>query len=251
MAGEHLVTVTIPHVSGLPEDSVVNTFPIDMMPGYDVPTFVADVVTALPRFYNTPNASSQFIARFMGNGLSRAANACAVKLYDVSANLEGRSIADGGIPSGSPIGQGTFTLGNSLNVGSALPEEVAVVLTTRTGNYASQPVERPDGSDTGLAVDRPRQRHSGRIFLGPLIAEAVQLGATNKARPDTAMRTAILDAAERLYDELSADGHKWSVWSRADAVFRDVEVVQVDDAFDTQRRRGVAPSSRTTRTLNP
>lgn len=251
MAGEHLATVTIPHVSGLPEDAVVNTFPIDMMPANPIPDFVTDVVTALGRFYNTPNASSQFIARFLGNGLSRASQACVVRLYDVSANLEGRRLVDGGVPAGSPIGQGTFTLGNSLNVGSAMPEEVALVLTTRTDNYASQPVERADGSDTGLQVDRPRQRHSGRVFLGPLLPEAVSLGANSKARPDTAFRTAILDAAERLQDELIAEGHRWSVWSRADAVFRDVSIVQVDDAFDTQRRRGVAPTSRTSRTIVP
>lgn len=239
---EYLVQVTLPHVSGFAEDNVVNTFAIDAFPGWDPATELLDISSPITGFYNHVHASGQSVARFLGTGLSRAALACRIKYYDIAAYLDGS-------PHGSPVAEDGFTLANGL-AASTLPEEVAVALTLRADTWQSQLVETADGSDEGIARDRPRQRHTGKVYVGPLVAEANQL-TNNKSRVDSAFRTCLLDSIERVQDQLRVNGHNLCVWSRADEDLTTVTHAQVDDAFDTQRRRGGDSTSRTTRVLVP
>lgn len=237
-----LVTISIAATSGLAEDTVVNQFPF--ITDGSVGSAAPDLFDALNSFYNDVDGAANNIAQFLSphlGGTSPAA--CTARLYDITGHEDGS-------PHGSPVSQTTFGLAAREDPSTALPEEVALVLTTRAVNWAAQPIEAPDGSDAGSAIDRPRQRYTGRIFLGPFNDSALS-EVDGKSRPILALRTTILNKAEALHDEIAAAGHFWCVWSRSDEALRSITDVQVDDSWDTQRRRGVSPTARTTRTVNP
>lgn len=150
--------------------------------------------------------------------------------YDLAAELE-----TPGAGTGSPVSGGVADMPIKMSSPSpSMPSEVAVVLSFH-------------GDLTGALVEvgntRPRARRHGRVFLGPLNKNAVEEGLLSVVRPAVAFRTAVIDAAEVLAESA---GPVWSVWSRTDGVIREVRGGWVDDAFDTQRRRGVAPTLRGT-----
>lgn len=235
---EALATVTIAADSGLAEDAVVNQFAI--ITDGSVAGAAPDIDAALNDFYNDTQASGASIAQYLSNGLGGTSPAaCTVRVYDISGHLDGS-------PHGSPLAETTFGLAARTASTVSLPDEVALVLTLRGSNWASQPIERADGLDPGSAIDRPRQRYSGRLFLGPFNSSA-NVEVSGHGRPSSTLRTTVLDAGEQLNDALQVAGHNWAVWSRVDEVLRTMNSIQVDDAWDTQRRRGVAPTARTTR----
>lgn len=88
----------------------------------------------------------------------------------------------------------------------------------------------------------PRQR--GRIFIGP-----IDQAFNSAGRPSTVLVDAMLDLA----DDLSGVGdalYDWQVVSRTAQTRERVQHVWVDNAWDTQRRRGLPPTSRATRDVS-
>lgn len=240
-----LATVTMEHTSGIAKDRVVNTF---AMKGNVLDTVAAQggrIAACLTSFYNDVQSSGSTLASYLSHGISRAAGGATVRVY----NLDGH---EDGTPHGSPIYQSNFTMAAVAGATSPQPEEVACVLTLRANQWAEQPIERPDGVDLDGDIDRPRQRYSGRVFIGPL-NNGTNTPVANISRPNTTFKTTLLDAGEGLYDDLAAAGTiiNWCVWSRQDHVLRPITDVQVDDAFDTQRRRGATPTLRTNRVVFP
>lgn len=119
----------------------------------------------------------------------------------------------------SPTGSGAF------------PTEVAMCLSYR-----------------GVLVSgEPKGRRRGRVYLGPLSANAAYNESTG-CRPSANLVSALSDAVQALSDGLDGSGVLHSVWSRTDDELYNVVQYWVDNAFDTQRRRGLAP---TTKTLLP
>jgi hypothetical protein len=236
-----LATVTLEPTNGIAKDRIVNTFAMSTPEGA-LSGFVDGISNCLQSFYNDVQASGSTVASFLSAGLSRAVLATITRVYDITGHLDGS-------PHGSPVGLKAWQLGAVVGSTGALPEEVAVVLTTRGAAWAAAPVEAADAGDPGAAVDRPRQRRSGRVFIGPLHHGAVAAVA-NIARPSAGLQSTLLDAAEGLRDDLDALGIDWAVWSRVDAALNSITDVQVDDAFDTQRRRGAAPVGRQTRNVS-
>ncbi len=110
--------------------------------------------------------------------------------------------------------------------GNPGPQEVALCL-----SYAT--VDNPDAST-------PRRR--GRIYVGPLGTNA--MGAK---RPDSVIRDYILDFGERLAQVGFASQTTWHMYSKTDNVYTKIESIWCDDAYDTQRRRGLAPTLREVR----
>lgn len=122
-----------------------------------------------------------------------------------------------------------------------LVEEAAVCL-----SFAAEP-------GSGL---HPRRRR-GRIFLGPLRSSVTEV-VSGRLRVKAATRTQIAAAATELANGISISGGseqlKWAIYSRRtdelgatlDDSFHDVVSGWIDDAFDTQRSRGPAPTGRTT-----
>lgn len=118
-----------------------------------------------------------------------------------------------------------FTLNGS---GTPLPSEVAVCSSFRAFV----------GSGTNAA------RRRGRVYLGPLNNTTVASGG-GYARPTPAFRSDIADAMIDLTAGLDAIGFPLCVWSRADDTLFEVEAGWINDEFDTQRRRGPEPTTRT------
>lgn len=250
-----LLTATFPHLSGLPEDEVSQSFAIrsqaDVASGA---TALAALKPCFDQWLNTPNAGGHALGQYLSTGLSRVANAIQLKLY----LLDGKELAT--VPAGAPAGTKPRPPSHGSPIATdlesmtasasavGLPEEVAAVLTLRARDYELMAIEVPDDGDEDSVPQRPRQRFSGRVFLGPL-ADVTMTTTSGKSRLAGVFQTAVLDAADRFHDALDTAGYNWCVWSRMDGLFRPIDTVQIDDAFDTQRRRGVKPTARQTRTV--
>lgn len=109
-----------------------------------------------------------------------------------------------------------------LNSGTG-PGEVALCL-----SYASV-----DDWETST----PRRR--GRLFIGPLVA-----GLVGTARPGAPLIADLLELGEAFAAVGGADA-AWHLWSPTDGVSAPIESISVDNAWDTQRRRGLEPTART------
>jgi len=135
----------------------------------------------------------------------------------------------GGPQPNYPFYEDTFSLAAAPS-GTGLPTEVAVCL-----------------SFQGLRIPgTPQARRRGRVYLGALKATV-----NSNQRPASANITDILDAAEGLYDDLAVipSAGTWAVWSPTDGSAVPLIEAWVDDSFDTQRSRGQARTTRTTRDL--
>jgi hypothetical protein len=88
----------------------------------------------------------------------------------------------------------------------------------------------------------PRTR--GRLYLGPLDRSVISSG-TGDVRFGTTYRQAVNAAMSALRSADSA-GLAWGVWSETGGLLSyPIDGGWTDDAFDTQRRRGVKAAART------
>lgn len=134
-----------------------------------------------------------------------------------------------GTPPNYPTFERSFNLATNP-AGTALPAEVALCLSFQA--------ERVPGQF--------QARKRGRIYLGPL-----EIGMNADGRPTQGEFAGILNAAEALYDGIAGitDAGEWSVWSPTDGVAYPLVEAWIDNAFDTQRSRGIDPSLRVTRSF--
>lgn len=224
--------VILAHKSGLPRDVCVNNFYF-LTATTPATTAELDAIRdALIDFYNTVDAgSSRSIANNIGDTIDRGANKCQMKHYDVTGHL------DGSIAGSFQLLHG-WTLGAKTAGYTSYPDEVAVCMSFHS-TYASDPEFGPGGT-------RPRARDRGRVYLGPWTSGgSVADGTTNRLSISAGTRGMIAAAATRLI-AAGATGPDWAVWSRKNATMDPVTGGWVDDAFDTQRRRGEDPVGRTT-----
>lgn len=144
--------------------------------------------------------------------LAQAIHGMTVKIYTPGPNLAG------------PVFQKAYTtpVGGSGNG----PFEVAICL-----SYAT--VDNPLAST---------KRRRGRIFVGPLAS-----GVVGTERPGSTIQNPILDFGEALASIGTAGNTTWLMYSPSDDVYVKIESIWVDDAWDTQRRRGLKPTSRLSR----
>jgi hypothetical protein len=196
--------VSLAMVSGIAEDSPVNTFHFSGTNSIDTRD---DIYTSLADFYDTMRLELADTV---------AQNGHRVKMYLMS-DPEPRA----------PIRDQTFNL-TSAPSGGPQASEVCLCL-----------------SFQGIRISgEPQAQRRGRIYFGPLDTTVV----TSAGRPSSAFITKLAGAGEALRDAMLAgpgDG-VWSVYSPTSESLTAVDNGWVDDAFDIQRRRGLAPSSRTT-----
>ncbi len=204
--------IMFPYDSGLPEDVAINTFHFVTT---DATVATASVIAArLLAFYNTPSdpATGNRIAARMSPVINEAA--IHVKVYNMGDLPPRQPIIDVLTP---------MTLGGP----NALPSEVAIVLSYRASLIS------------GAAPARRR----GRIFIGPLEVSA-GFQQSSDVRPTLSLRVAIAGAASVLVGQSDAVA-TWVVHSVVAASNATVVAGYVDDAFDTQRRRGTGATQRT------
>lgn len=180
----------------------------------------------LPQFFNKVYPTwATALNGYMSPTLSRATGGCLLQLYDVSGHL------DGSASNHPPYGQYTWTLGGGG--GTSLPSELSTCLSVHA-DFTGIP-EHAIG-------ERPRGRHRGRIFIGPMAQSALTQDSTSHRGTVAAQvrETLAAAAADLLTLEPS-----WSVWSRKDSLMRAIVGGFIDDAWDIQRRRGEEPNTRT------
>lgn len=220
--------------SGFTDESYMNTFSFVGEGDADAATLL-DIKNAVAGFYNTtPSGESSPLATYISAHVSRAAGGVRLKVYDLGGLIINP-------PFGSPIDEDSFTLGATSSTES-LPWQCAAVLTLRARNAITSPVE----SGTGT---RPRQRLSGRLYLGPLAAEAAD--GTSSKTVGAAFRTLATKAAETMQDALVDGEYAWGVWSRAEHEIVPIVRVEMDDSIDVLRSRKKDPTVRTAVTFSP
>jgi hypothetical protein len=217
MAHFYRAQVTIPMDTGLAADASTNTWHFDADDDVliDETTRTDHIVTRLRSFYST--VSSACFPTIM-------ATLATVKIYKLT-DPEPRF----------PVAENTIPL-NGVT-GTPLPSEVALCLSYQGAR------------ESGTNVSRRR----GRIYIGPLVSGAAIAG-TGGSRPSSTVISAIATAAATLTATPAGPGRPlWAVFSPTtlstggslDDAFEDVESGWVDDAWDIQRRRCLAATSRT------
>lgn len=207
--------------SGLPEDDMVNNYHFkatDTPPDWSsfadwIADWVEDLVTWTPPAGNpmTHFLSAKVIS---GNVL--------IKIYDLTA------------PSPRyPIRERSFFFTPSGS-GEPLPTETALVVSFQG--------ERTAGT--------PQARRRNRVYLGGL-----RDNANVDSRPSSSCRNTVIAIYQHALDEArAAVFYHWVAFSptiysidgSAEDACTDVDNGWVDDAWDTQRRRGLAPTTRGT-----
>lgn len=194
--------------SGLAEDVYVNTF--TFLADDDKVTAADDINSALIDFYENPGTVGA-IDKWYHPCVN---NSRIIKIYKLS-DLKPREPL---------IRVSTATTTRITSVG--MPEEVAVVL-----------------SFSAAAPHTARRR--GRIYFGPLVHAAVTpMSGTDISSVHAELQQGLTDGAIRLANHVDAG---WLIHSLAGAgSFSAVETGWVDNAFDTQRRRGMTATLRRT-----
>lgn len=240
-----LAVAVMEHVNGIVADRVVNTFAVKTNTTSYTGTQLEAVAAAVQAFYNTTppgtdRIGSNFnnpVAHYLSTELSRTSGANRVNIYDLEGELSGT-------PHGSPIYSDPWTLA-AAGTSTPLPGEAACVLTLEGDGRAAAAVAVAGGGTGPTGVSHPKARRTGRVYIGPCNSLATALAA-QAARPHQVFRDTLLAAALKLDADLGAAAADYDlgVWSRADAGVRAIEAVSIDDAWDTQRRRGVDPTER-------
>jgi hypothetical protein len=216
-----LVEAVFESLTGQPEDRVVNTWVWKTPTSPPTNAELTDIGIFLSSFYNDSDpVTTHPVCGSLSTVLSRAANAAMFKFYNIDAHLDGS-------PHGSPIKLIPWTLGPHRAPGTNLPSEIAVVLSYH-GPLTDVPQEAGN--------TRPAARRRGRVYVGPINSNAAAADVdTSVVYVSQDMRETLAGAAQRL---MVAPTAVWSNWSRADAQIHTVTGGFVDNAFDTQRRRG-------------
>lgn len=209
MANTYKFTTSFQGTSQLPEDRFVNTwhfYNTNTLP----PTDFDNVRDMLRDFWTVASTGSPLV-NYLTN--TQITSTCTVKAYNYDDT-----------PPRAPVYESSFTL-TGLGAGSPLPTEMAVCLSYQAAK------------ESGL----PQGRRRNRIYLGPFNTSANDTGG----RPASALRTAMIRAITDLEAAAQASvSWDWVVYSPTNADQYVVNDAWVDNAWDTQRRRGLQPTSR-------
>lgn len=211
------VQVIIPYTSGVPSDVITNTWHFDSLDGEPIDNTRCGVLfSRLATFY-----TSVYTA---GTGKSMAAyineSQIVMKAYDLSDPKPRTAVRESVVP----ITVGTKSTG-------VIPSEASVVLSYHT-EYES-------------GINKASQR--GRVYLGGLGDACISPSSVSRSSfVSPGMRTAVTGAADTLAGAVLADDWGWVVYSEKLSQSFAVAGGWVDDAIDTQRRRGQAATTRTT-----
>lgn len=204
--------------TGIPADRYMNTF-MAVTEGPPSPALGALLKDDIAGFYGD---LEQYIAN------TAKAPGRTIRMYDIAEAIPRVPFFE-------------YTQPNAIsNVNTtAMPSEVAACLSFE-GTQVS-----------GLSQARRR----GRIYLGPLTTAAATTATTSpfQCRPAQAFIDAVIAAALALRAGMELSGAIWSVYSPLTNPPSTAECVRwwMDNAFDTQRRRGCDPTLTTNSNYTP
>ena len=227
-----LATVVLMPKNGLVEDRVNMDLSFDAADA--TPGTLNGIATSIVSLINTQATQVQPLSKYLSPVVDRAATQ-QIKFFVLTGHLDGS-------PHGSPVQTNSWTLvGAALS--DACPSEVAVAFSfhgdlTGVSETAANPTPPP-------AVIRPAARRRGRFFFGPVNLTILSNDATSLEAIVKAQFISDADIAVTRFMDTRPD---FAVWSRRNATLYRVSPNggwSIDNAFDTQRRRGKAASSRT------
>lgn len=202
--------VVLQAASGIPADNCTNSWNFYTPVALD-PDDIDNIRDIIKDFYTKDWSGSGKVADFFSKELSDTA---LIKYYNM-----------GDPKPRVPIRTDTFTLGRPPS-GNALPSECALVFSFQA--------ERESGQN--------QARRRNRIYLGPLNTGA----ADSNGRPSSSFMALLAVAgSETLQASNASITWQWRVYSPTTGNTHLVDNGWIDNAFDTQRRRGVAPTTRT------
>ena len=218
----------------IPEDAVENTFSFvrdDAVPDGNA---VGAVESALQAFYANLGGDGILGRSLAGTGT------CTVYKIDLTTNS---------LHSPLEVVPISFAPANTIS----LPSEVALVAgmhadLTNIPEHATTPSPLPTperAQDEGapatyMGLARPAQRLRGRVYLGHLASSVATEDANNQVLVAQAKVAVVTGHMFTLQNNVAG----LAVWSRANKNVVRVTGGFVDNAFDTQRRRGVKATSR-------
>lgn len=208
------------HVNGLSKDQYVNTWYFNRIVVGTVD--YTPLASAVKGFYHTAIPSGGLtVAGYLG-GLSDGPNA-RVKIY----NLDDPSSP--GVPR-QPVYEEQYNpTSHGASTGN-MPEECAVCL-----SYEAAPA-------SGVPIARRR----GRVYIGPLTNNAnSSTGSNDQPTVSVTFQQVLTQSAKQMAEVALTDSWQWCLHSPTSALDPPIVRCWVDNAFDTQRRRGIKPSSRT------
>ena len=225
------VQTVLERTSALPEDRVVMDMYFGTGPADQSLVTVALIEAALLDFWQGSRTTALSLSGYLATDVSRGV---------LSAHRRYYGKEPGEADFGSPLIVNGWTPGAPPSA-TGLPDEACVCLSYH-GDLTD--ISEEDGAT------RPASRRRGRIYFGPLYAGAVSTGAGLPTRPLGALVSDLLDAA----DDLLAASEAAATWSwvcahaSGTAGWSVVPVVGgwVDNAWDTQRRRGMSATTRQT-----
>lgn len=191
--------------SGLPQDVYVNNF-----------VFRSDVVTG-----DNADRIAQNLEAFYGDVLPPATSA--LKTY-----LPAALLAPG------------FEV-RVYDLGQEAPREPTIIQVPMDWSTSSSVMPQEVAITASYYADRNLPRSRGRIYLGPLIHGSGSM-ESDGLRPADSVRANIAAACRWL--SANQNGMTWCLLSRVDAQAKPITNGWVDDAFDTQRRRGLPATTR-------
>jgi hypothetical protein len=202
----HRVQLKIPSTTAVSADAVVNTWHFDLT---DPAVAGPKINGALDTFYTAWQG-------YRGNTANWAG--ATMKMYDLEDAMPR-----------VPVYEAPVVISASSTTGS-LPQEVALCLSFQ--------------ATAGSGLNQKRRRN--RVYLGPLAPSACDTGG----RPTTSFQTDVDTAIGIFLTNSNSDADwSWAIFSTfwtPPAAPPLVNNGWTDNAFDTQRRRGVAATSRNT-----
>lgn len=202
--------------NGLSEDRYVNTFHALELPlggEYEA------LALAVRNFYlDTDGIGTNNIRTYMAN--HAWGDNATVKIYELD-DAEPRQ----------PVYEEVYDHIPQNSASVALPSEVSSCI-----SFSAPP-----------AAGVPMARRRGRIYIGPLNVDAVEVGGSSlKSRPKAVFMEVACRAFRNLATTMFEAGYAMMQYSPTSGVASAPSVCWMDDAWDTQRRRGVAPTGRFT-----
>lgn len=211
----HQLQVRIPYFTGLVEDVVSNVLHFDWVGvGNPTPTDYVSLEGLVQQFYAEvfTNASTAGMAPWMRPLLTT------MKVYD---------LVD--VPPRVPKHSATTPLASTLASAGSLPTEVSLVISAQA--------DPQSGS--------PQARRRGRVYIGGIGTGLTAGGSSAFPVPSPTLLANAATAASNMANNGTVIDWIWVVWSRVDSLPYPITNGWVDNAFDTQRRRGQAATART------
>lgn len=205
---------TLPYYTNLPTDVVVNDWHFSWTIGNPVDSNYEDLRDDLIDFYNAVYSGG--LAGDVMAPWCRPADA-SLKIYNINDPTPR-----------APRWEGPAALADNRVSSSGIPLETALCC-----SFQGDPLS---------GVNQARRR--GRIFLGGLGAATDTGDTTHFPKPDPTLQVNINIAAEALAVATAAHQWLWVVYSRMNGTGAAVTNGWVDNAWDTQRRRGNEPTAR-------